>query len=177
MEPFEQTLEVPEEGVKDEWEQDLEYFDSVYVRRQEREASVDELGDALSRANASGGNPASPWTRFKNGGRAFYARRDTGEETLDEPAEGVKDEVALDDDEFERSSTRRCWRRRCIRLLTGFGTVAGSACRCRSLCSRGRCCSCSRSSLRRRPRMNSCWRISQPSSRACQRPTSRTSGR
>ena len=51
--------------------------------------------------------PASPWKRYTNGGRAFCARRDPSEQTLDEPAEGVQDEVALPDE--QSSSSPYAW--------------------------------------------------------------------
>jgi len=44
----------------------------------------------------------SPWTRYTNGGCFFYKRRDPNEQTLEEPAEGVKEERALGDEEFEK---------------------------------------------------------------------------
>ena len=40
--PFEQTLAVPEEGVKNEWEQRLEYFDKVYTRLQKKKEMIED---------------------------------------------------------------------------------------------------------------------------------------
>ena len=48
-------------------------------------------------------NPASPWTRFANGDRAFYQRTDrdaSGERTLEKPAEGYKDDRS--DESFDK---------------------------------------------------------------------------
>ena len=61
--------------------------DSVLVR-------TPQLELARRSSNISGGRSAvRPNTRCTNGGRAFYARQDTGEPSLEEPSEGVKDEV------------------------------------------------------------------------------------
>ena len=46
--------------------------------------------------------PDSPWTRYKNGGCAYYKRQDPLQRSLEEPAEGVKDEVAQGDEQFEK---------------------------------------------------------------------------
>ena len=47
------------------------------------------------------GNPASPWTRCKNGGRTYYYREDPTELLLEEPEEGVTDEIEKGDEDFE----------------------------------------------------------------------------
>jgi len=47
-------------------------------------------------------NLASPWTRYTNRGGALYQRRDPVEQSLEAPAEGVKDVQAIGDAEFEK---------------------------------------------------------------------------
>jgi len=47
-------------------------------------------------------NPASAWVRYTNGGRVLYARQAPVSITLQEPAEGVESEAAVDDNMFER---------------------------------------------------------------------------
>ena len=47
------------------------------------------------------GNPASPWTRCKNGDRTYYYREDPTELLLEEPEEGVTDEIEKGDEDFE----------------------------------------------------------------------------
>ena len=56
----------------------------------------------LARCNFEG-NSASPWTRYTNGGRAFYVRREQYEQSLEKPEEGVQDERALPDEQFNSS--------------------------------------------------------------------------
>ena len=58
-------------------------------------------------------NPASRWVRLKpsepsydQAGRAFYMRPDTGEESLDEPSEGVTDEATLPYEKFAQNYLR-----------------------------------------------------------------------
>ena len=61
--------------------------------------------------------PDSPWTPISNSGRAYYDRREPFEESLEEPAEGVKDEQACGDEKVDFFNTQHA------RLLKVYATT------------------------------------------------------
>jgi len=84
-------LEEPAEGVQGEGEAASdEQFEQVHAQLLKRREM----------AEAGLLQPASPWMRFTNGGRAWYQRREPFAQTLEEPGEGVRDEQALPDEQF-----------------------------------------------------------------------------
>jgi len=90
-ETWERTLEEPADGVKGETVVPDENFEQANAHLLKKKKMTEE---GLL-------NSASAWRRLTNGGRAFYYQQDTGEHSLEAPAQGVYDEVALPDEQFE----------------------------------------------------------------------------
>ena len=81
----------------------------------------------LARCNCEG-NPASPWTRYTNGGRALYVRGEPYEQTLEESAEGVSDEHADDyNARFEETYAMPLSRQELIEPLVAAGIYSAAS--------------------------------------------------